>query len=155
MRLSSTTLSSPRILAISVSVAAGILLAFAVRINATLGEYVGVLEGTFVVHLVGTVFALFLVGGRLRRPFWQALRRGPRYELGGGVIGVLMVLLANVTVPHLGVALAVSLFVAADLFFSSVTDHFGWFGLPRVEISGRRILGLLLVLLGVLLVRWG
>lgn len=134
---------------------AGVLLGFLVRINATLGEYIGVLEATFIVHLIGTVFAFLLVGLRLRRPFWRALRHGPRYELSGGVIGVVMVLLANLVVPHLGVALAVSLFVAADLFFSSVSDHFGGLGLPTIRISSRRVVGLVLVLLGVLLIRWG
>ena len=146
---------SPRVNAVLASIIGGFVLAFAVRINATLGEYVGVLEGSFVVHLVGTGFALLLAAPWLNRSFWQSVRNGPHYELGGGIIGVLMVLLANVTVPHLGVALAVSLFVAADLFFSSVSDHFGWLGLPRIRISRRRVLGLVLVLAGVLLVRFG
>jgi transporter family-2 protein len=73
----------------------------------------------------------------------------------GGVIGVVIVLLANLTVPQLGVALAVSLFIAADLFVSSLSDHFGWLGLRRIRVSPQRIIGLLIVLAGVLLVRFG
>lgn len=141
--------------AIGASVLAGILVAFLVRINATLGEHVGVLEATFIIHVVGTAFALLLVGVRLTPSFWGKLRRRPAYELSGGAIGVVMVLLANITVPPLGVALAVGLFVAADLFFASVSDHFGWLGLPRVPITRRRIVGLVLVLAGVVLLRWG
>jgi len=144
-----------RLAAVLVSIVAGLLLGVAIRLNATLGEYVGVLESSFVVHLTGTLFALLLVGARLNRSVWATLRRAPRHELTGGVIGVLMVLLANVTVPQLGVALAVSLFVAADLFFSSVADHFGWLGLRPIRVSPQRVVGLLLVLAGVLLVRFG
>jgi transporter family-2 protein len=144
-----------RTVAVLVSIAAGLLLGVAIRLNATLGEYVGVLESSFIVHLTGTAFALLLVGARLNRSVWKMLRRTPRHELTGGIIGVLMVLLANVTVPQLGVALAVSLFVAADLFFSSVSDHFGWLGLPQIRVSPQRVVGLLLVLAGVLLVRFG
>ncbi len=143
------------LLAASVSILAGVLVALLVRINATLGEYAGVLEATFVIHAVGTAFALLLVGGRLRRPFWRQLRQRPALELSGGAFGVLIVLIANVTVPPLGVALAVSLFSAADLFFASVSDHFSWLGLPRVRFTARRAVGLILVIAGVLLLRWG
>lgn len=156
MPLSSLVAAVPRrTVAVLVSIAGGLLLGVTVRINATLGEYVGVLEGSFIVHLTGTAFALLLVGARLDGSVWETLRRSPRHELTGGIIGVVMVLLANVTVPQLGVALAVSLFVAADLFFSSVSDHFGWLGLPQIRVSRRRVVGLLLVLAGVLLVRFG
>lgn len=144
-----------RLVAIPVSIAAGLLLGVAIRLNATLGEYVGVLESSFIVHLTGTLFALLLVGARLNTQVWRTLSRSPRHELTGGIIGVLMVLLANVTVPQLGVALAVSLFVAADLFFSSVADHFGGLGLPQIRVSPQRLIGLVLVLAGVLLVRFG
>ena len=148
-------LVSRHTLAVLVSVASGVLIAFAVRINATLGTYVGALESSFIVHLTGTAFALLFVGLRLERPFWVKLRRGPTRELMGGVIGVVIVLLANLTVPQLGVALAVSLFIAADLFVSSLSDHFGWLGLRQIRISPRRVIGLLVVLAGVLLVRFG
>lgn len=142
-------------IAIGGSALAGIFVAFLMRINATLGEHIGVLEATFVVHAVGTVFALLLIGTRLTKNFWRELRRGPAHELSGGVIGVLIVLLGNIVVPPLGVALALSLFVAADIFFSTVSDHFGWLGLPQVKVTGRRMIGLMFVLVGVLLLRWG
>lgn len=148
-------LVSRRTIAVLLSIASGVLVGFTVRINATLGEYVGALESSFIVHLTGTAFALLLVGTRLKRPFWAMLRRGPSRELVGGIIGVTMVLLANLAVPQLGVALAVSLFVAADLFVSSLSDHFGWLGLRQIRASPQRVIGLLIVLAGVLLVRFG
>lgn len=148
-------LVSRRTLAVLMSIASGVLVGFAVRLNATLGEYVGALESSFIVHLTGTAFALLLVSWRLNRPFWTMLRRGPKRELMGGVIGVVIVLLANLAVPQLGVALAVSLFITADLFVSSLSDHFGWLGLRQIRVSPQRIIGLLVVLTGVLLVRFG
>lgn len=137
------------------SIGAGVLVALLLRINATLGTYTGVLEATFIVHAVGTIFACGLVGMQLRRRFWKKLYRGPVLELSGGAFGVLIVLLANVTVPPLGVALAASLFIAADLIVSSLSDHLGWLDLPQVRLTKRRAAGLLLVLAGVVLMRWG
>jgi transporter family-2 protein len=45
--------------------------------------------------------------------------------------------------------------VAANLTFSTVADHFGWFGLPVFPVTARRLVGLALTLLGVLLVAYG
>jgi transporter family-2 protein len=141
--------------AVAASVSAGVLVGMLVRINATLGTRIGTLEATFVIHGIGTAFALVLLLPWLGRSFWQDLADAPSYEWAGGVLSVAMVLLANVVVPVLGMALAVSLFIAADLVFSSVTDRFGWLGLPSVALSWQRILGLVVALVGVVLVHWG
>ena len=107
------------------------------------------------IHLVGTLFALVLVSPWLGRDFWTTLSGRPWVEFLGGVLSVAMVLIANLVVPHLGTALAVSLFVTGDLFFSSVSDRAGWMKLVRIQVSRRRVAGLLLALAGVLLVHWG
>lgn len=142
-------------LSVCAGVGAGLLLSVIVRVNATLGEQVGEVEATFLVHLVGTAFAILLVLPRLGPSFWQTLSDRPWVEWTGGLLSVAMVWVANVAVPALGTALAVSLFVAGDLFFSSVADRSGPWGLVRVRLSLRRVLGLLLAFAGVLLIHWG
>ena len=144
-----------RIVAAVYSLGAGIILGFSIRINATLGSFVGPLEATFIVHLVGTAFAAALLHNQLGRAFIHGLGERPLYELSGGLFGVAIVLIANLIVPVMGTALAVSLFVASDLLFSSVADHYGWLGLRRIRLSRRRLVGLFLAIVGVLLVRWG
>lgn len=141
--------------AITASIAAGILLGVLVRINASLGTQIGTLEATFVIHGVGTVFAAIILVPWLHVTFWRTLVHAPAYECTGGILSIAMVLLANIVVPVLGMALAVSLFVAADLLFSSLTDWLGWLGLPQIPLSSRRVVGLFLALLGVALVHWG
>jgi transporter family-2 protein len=143
------------ILAVAASVVAGAFVALMIRLNATLGEHVGVLEGSFVVHLVGTVFSTLLVVPRFQWTRVQRLRSAPARLFVGGALGVFIVLLANVVVPVLGVALTLSLSVTANLTFSTVADHFGWFGLPVFPVTPRRLLGLALTVLGVLLVAFG
>jgi transporter family-2 protein len=142
-------------LSVLAGVGAGLLLSAVVRVNATLGTKIGEIEATFVIHLVGTLFALVLVSPWLGRDFWTTLSGRPWVEFLGGVLSVAMVLIANLVVPHLGTALAVSLFVTGDLFFSSVSDRAGWMKLVRIQVSRRRVAGLLLALAGVLLVHWG
>ncbi len=143
------------LLSVLAGAGAGLLLSVIVRVNATLGERVGEVEATVLVHLVGTAFAILLVLPHLGPSFWETLSERPWGEFSGGLLSVAMVWVANVAVPVLGTALAVSLFVAGDLFFSSVADRSGRWGLVRVRLSPRRVLGLLLAFAGVLLVHWG
>lgn len=143
------------ILSVLASVTAGVLLSVSVRINATLGAQIGEIEATFVIHLIGTAFALLVVAPWLNGGFWGELSRRPWFELLGGVFSVAMVLVANYVVPVLGTALAVSLFVAGDLFFSTLSDQRGWMDLVQIRVSPRRVVGLLLAFTGVLLVYWG
>jgi len=147
--------SGRHVLSILVSVIAGLMLSVIVRVNATLGAEIGEIEATFVVHLIGTGFACLLTMPWLGRGFWGQLSRRPWFEFAGGILSVAMVLVANLAVPHLGTALAVSLFVAGDLFFSTVSDQAGWMNLVQIQLSPRRILGLLLAFAGVLLIHWG
>lgn len=146
---------SDTVLAIVASVVAGTFVALMIRLNATLGAHVGVLEGSFVVHLVGTVFSTLLVVPRATWDRVGRLRRTPWTLFVGGALGVFIVLLANVVVPHLGVALTLCVSVAANLTFSTVADHFGWFGLPVFRVTARRVVGLVLVVGGTLLVAFG
>ena len=139
--------------AVFVSCAAGLLLGFLVRVNAALGEHIGMLEATFVVHVVGTAFAVLLVGRRLSRPFVRRLHQGPVYELTGGLFGVAMVFLSNLVVSHLGVALAVSIFIVADLLLSTAADQIAFLRLQRIPFTKRRAAGLVLAIAGVLLIR--
>jgi len=142
-------------LSVLVSVAAGLMLSIIVRVNATLGTRIGEIEATFVVHLIGTGVALLVTLPWLGAAFWTRLTQRPWREFSGGLLSVAMVLIANLAVPHLGTALAVSLFVAGDLFFSTVSDQAGWLDLVHIRLSPRRLLGLLLAFAGVLLVHWG
>jgi len=143
------------LLSVLVSVAAGLMLSIIVRVNATLGTQIGEIEATFVVHLIGTAVALLLTLPWLGTTFWARLSDRPWTEFSGGLLSVAMVLVSNLAVPHLGTALAVSLFVAGDLFFSTVSDQAGWMDLVRIRLSPRRLVGLLFALAGVLLIHWG
>jgi transporter family-2 protein len=144
-----------QIVAVAVSIVAGIFIATMVRLNATLGEHVGPLESSFVVHAVGTAFATLLILPRMGVERLRSMRSTPLKLFIGGVLGVTLVMVANIVVPILGVALTLCVSVAANLAFSTVADHFGLFGLPVFPVSARRILGLVLVVAGVVLVAYG
>lgn len=132
----------------------GSVVAVMMRLNATLGAHIGVLESAFVVHLAGTLLALVVLVHRFNREFFGKIRKTPRHLFSGGLLGIGIVLIGNITVPVLGMVVTMSLFITADLLFCTTADHFGFFGLPPRCITRRRSLGLLLTLTGLILVFW-
>jgi transporter family-2 protein len=142
---------SHRIPAILAGLLAGALLAFLIQINAALGTRVGVLESTFIAHLVGAATAFAIVAFRLRG---AAARIGstPRGLFLGGVLGVAITVIGNVVVPAIGLLAYLSLLITLDLCLSSAADHVGLFSLDRFPLSARRVVGLACAMAGVLLI---
>ena len=73
----------------------------------------------------------------------------------GGLIGVLVVAGSAAIVPVTGAAMFFVCLIAGQLLGSVALDHFGAFGLPEIQISPIRLIGVVLALAGVLLVQFG
>ncbi|MFT8320011.1 MAG: DMT family transporter [Bacillus sp. (in: firmicutes)] len=71
----------------------------------------------------------------------------------GGALGVMLVLANVILMPQIGSALTVGLTLAGQLIIAIIIDHFGWFHLPVHEINIPRIIGVLLILVGIFLVQ--
>ncbi|GAD24992.1 DMT family transporter [Acidovorax sp. MR-S7] len=71
----------------------------------------------------------------------------------GGLFGAFFIAVAILMVPRLGAAQVLSLIVVGQMAGSLLLDHFGGFGLARQPISGQRLAGGALLVLGVVLVR--
>lgn len=147
------------LLSVGVSLGSGALVAIMVQLNATLGVHIGVLGSSWVVHVVGTLFAALLWTlraaldpARPRSIDWGAV---PWYAWTGGVLGVGIVALANAVVPALGLALTLSVVIATSLTVSALADHFGWFGLPVQPMTFRTAMGILFIVGGVVCVTLG
>lgn len=152
-------ISPDALTAVLISLAAGLLVALMVRLNATLGMHIGVVASSWVVHVVGTVFAGVLWSARaalssapVRTIDWSAI---PWYAWTGGVLGVAIVALANAVVPVLGLALTLSVVIATSLTISALADHFGWFGLPVQRMTWRTALGICCIVAGVVCITLG
>lgn len=146
-----TTEKTQYVVGLGTSLLAGSLIAFVVRINASLGQHLGLVESSFLIHLIGAVFAIpvVLLWGRFSR---EQLRSTPRYLFLGGVGGILIVIVSNAAVVHLGMVLTVGLFLAGNLLLGAVADHFGFFGLSVFRMTVRRAMGLMVAAVGLILV---
>ena len=72
----------------------------------------------------------------------------------GGLFGAVYIAISIALVPRIGAANFLALLVAGQMLGSLLFDHFGLFGIPQHEINAVRILGALLLVGGVVLVRF-
>lgn len=109
---------------------------------------IGTRESVFITYASGgvivTLVMLFLRGGNLR-----AAVTVPWYAFSAGLLGLLIVGTIGFTVPRLGLTSALTLVIAGQFLASILIEQFGWFGSPTRTLEWPRLLGILLLLIGV------
>jgi len=133
----------------------GVVIAVQTGINSQLREFLASpLQAVFVSFMVGTaVVALALVAKRDPPPLakWASM---PWWMWLGGLCGLFIVSTNIIVVPRLGAALLTSLAIAGQLTTALVLDHYGAFGFPVHQLSLARVAGAVLLLAGVVLIRY-
>ncbi len=140
-------------LAILLAVAAGCFVGLQAPVNARLGRQIGALQAATVSFTIGTL-ALILVaslssgglsgiGNATRAPWWALI---------GGVLGAFYVTVALLTVRTLGLSGLTAIVVTGQLVVAVIIDRFGLLGISKQHIDATRILGLVLLIVGVVLV---
>ena len=131
----------------------GGLIALQAPINSMLGKATGSFQAAFISFAIGTVvlavIAAFAKGGFGTMGEATSLSW---YYLTGGVLGAAYVTTVLVTVRELGAGPVVAATIAGQLSASVVLDQFGLLGLPKDPISVGKIVGVVLLSLGVYLI---
>ena len=136
------------LLVILVALAGGVAVALQGPLASMLSQRLGILESIFIIHVGGallTLIPLVLIGGG-RLGQW---RSAPWYALCAGVFGVVVLGAVSYTIPRVGVAASVITIVAGQLAVSTFLDQYGLLGTAVRPIGPTRILGLVVVMLGV------
>lgn len=137
------------LLALSLAFAAGIAMALQGSLNTGLGKIIGLLEATFIVHLVGLVILtalLFLL--RLGQGNLSRCGAVPWYLYLGGALGVVIIYAVVASMSRVGVAAATTAIIVGQVGTALVLDHFGVFGLERVPFSYLKVVGIILLAAG-------
>ncbi|MGA7436487.1 MAG: DMT family transporter [Solirubrobacterales bacterium] len=133
-------------------VAVGAQLAVQAPINGGLGRTVGRLPAALVSFLVG-LFLLIPVCLAFGNPGnFSSIGDASLPTLFGGLIGATYVAVATVTISRIGAGAVAAATIAGQLTSAVVIDAFGWVGVELIPVSGLRIAGAVLLLLGTLLV---
>lgn len=134
---------------------AGVLAPVQTAVNARLGVSLGHPAFAAITNFAvgGLALLVYLLVVRPPLPSMARLTELPPAGWVGGLMGASFVFLSIVAAPKLGVALLSVLVIVGQLIAALVIDHFGLFGLPKHELNVGRVVGVLVVLVGVLIFR--
>ncbi|MDO7908913.1 DMT family transporter [Paenibacillus sp. JX-17] len=128
-----------------IAIFTGALLSLEGALYGKLGEQVGSLEADFYNFFMGAVISLILLiffgKGNLSQ-----ITKFPKWNLVGGVLGVVYLLTLVIGVPIVGVGISMIAIVVGQMVTSMMIDHFGWLGSGRKRIGSKRVAALILML---------
>ncbi|MBK8824395.1 MAG: DMT family transporter [Anaerolineales bacterium] len=136
------------IVIILIGLVGGIAVGVQAPLSSMISQRLGVIESIFIIHLGGAIAALipliYYGGGKLSN--WRAV---PWYALCAGVFGLVVIFSMSYMIPRVGVATALIILLAGQLFIGTILDHFGLLGAIQRPLELSRIFGLAIVLAGV------
>jgi len=136
-------------LAATAALTAGIAGAMQIAVQGRLGERVGSVEALASAAIIGGVlaFALLLVVRRSLSGLENAVA-GPKWQLLGGVFGVIIVFGITYSAARIGVLATTAFLVAGQFALAALIDRLGWFGVDRVALTWPRVSGIVLLAIG-------
>ena len=139
---------------IAVAALGGIAVTLQAQFMGLMDQGMGTRESVFVTYAGGglaiALYMLALHGGNLRN-----VGNVPVYALSAGLVGLVIVGSIGFTVPRLGLVTAFTVLVASQFISGALVDHFGLFGAVVRPLDAVRLIGMLVVLVGVYLVACG
>ena len=139
----------------TIMLAAGICVPLLAALNARLGQHIGspavAALCLFLVALITAALVVSVTGGV---PISQ-IASAPKHLFLGGSLIAFYVLAITYIAPHFGLGNAVFFVLLGQLISAELIDHFGLFGAQQVPVSGTRLLGILVMAVGVALTQKG
>ena len=138
-----------------ITLAMGLLMPFQTAANSRFRAVVGpAYVSTLVSFSVSTLALLLvsLVAGIPIVPTSQMLAATPWWSWFVGLVAVVTITIAIHLFKEIGQLQAMIIPMFSQLIFSLLIDHFGWFGAQVMPLGGQRIVGALLLILGIIMV---
>ena len=140
-------MSSFTVLAI-VATVAGVAMAIQAQLMGHLDKSVGTIESVFLTYGTGAVviglIMLAMRGGNLSQ--WHI---PPWYAHSAGLLGLVIVGCIGYATPRLGLAVTLTIAVAAQFTIAAIVHHFGLLGADQQPMDLSRLGGMAAILIGV------
>ncbi|MBC7002994.1 DMT family transporter [Photobacterium sp. BZF1] len=127
-------------------VIAGMGLSFEAGLLGPLGSEVGHLWATLSIFGVGASL-LWLISLFIPSKETVSLHTLPKWQLSGGLLGPIYVVVLTLATPALGVAMTMIGVLTGQIGKSFAIDYFGWFGTAKKPVNKLRVLSILFVIL--------
>lgn len=126
----------------------GVILAIMVFLNGMMSSIVGPYVSTLIYHVLG--FILIMIISIIKKNRLSNLKALPLLFFLPGILGVITILLNNISIPQIGVTLAVGAGLFGQLVMSAIVEHFGLFGMPINRFKKEKTLGFSIISLGII-----
>ena len=139
------------------SFSVGVMVVMQGGLNARLGVILNnSLLATSVALIISSSFTVIAILATVKQfPTVGQLRTVPTYLwVSGGMLSFIAVGLFYYLIPRIGISTAVTFGLTGQIIFAAIAGHFGWFGMPLEPVSLRRLIGMVIMLLGVVLTKF-
>jgi transporter family-2 protein len=139
------------------SFSVGILVVIQGGINARLGVLLNssllATSAALVMSASFTLIAVFMTVREL--PSTDQIQTIPTYMwFTGGALSFLAVTLFYYIIPRIGISTAVVFGLSGQIIFAAIAGHFGWFGMPLEPMTIKKIMGMLVLTMGIILIKY-
>lgn len=145
-------ISSQLVLLLPLALGIGIAMSLQTALNTQLRDYLdSPLQAAFFSFLIGTiVLGVFVMFQDAEKPSISQLFEIPWFLWLGGFLGVYAISLSIYTAPKLGFLTLSGLIIFGQIAMSMLLDHFGWLGTDKVPVNWQRLIGALMIFIGVI-----
>jgi len=134
---------------ILISACIGPLITIMILFNSTLSQNVGNYNSSVLIHIAGLFpILLILIISKMTIKLHKDI---PLYLYSGGAIGVFTVLFSNMSFSALGASITLALGLFGQSAASLVIDHFGLLGMATTPFQKKKLIGLIIIVLGILI----
>ena len=134
-----------------IALIAGLSLSVEGAIYGELGKTIGKLESSFYNFFVGTIIIavvlLFLGKGSLSYTF-----KAPKWQLTGGLLGIIYLTILVISIPIVGVGLAMISVIVGQMAMSMIIEHNGWLGSRTSKLNKEKLAAVTLMAVSLLLI---
>mgnify|MGYP002652223318 FL=1 len=138
------------------AVGVGLAMATQTAVNSQLRQYLNSpIQAAFFSFLVGTICLAIMMlvmmwNGSASKPTLSQLNEIPVWLWVGGLLGVYAVTASIYTAPKLGFLTFTGLVLFGQVIMSMLLDHFGLIGVEKNPVNWQRLLGAILIAIGII-----
>ena len=133
------------------AIVAGIFLSIEGAMYAVLGDSIGELESSLNNFAIGTIILgialLFLGKGKLSYAI-----KAPKWQLTGGILGVIYLTVLVFIIPMIGVGLAMGSVVVGQMIMSALIEHYGILGSEKRPLRIEKVVAIILMIVALTLI---
>ncbi len=134
---------------IFISIFSGALISIMLLFNGTLSNHIGNYASTVIIHIIGLISIVVVL--ILTRSKIKIKKNTSIFLYSAGAIGVFTVLFSNISYNTLGASLTVALCLLGQAISSIIIDNYGLLGMEKIKFNNKKIVGLSIMVVGIII----